>query len=86
MLHLLALLLSSNRRPQKHAVNYIIRYHNELADHIDKKMILSLQIELFSQIGQLDKVNKCLDILLEQGLSEAEEVPTSEKNCRSRRD
>ena len=36
-------------------------------------MILSLQIELFSQTGQLEKANECLDILLEEGLIEAEE-------------
>lgn len=65
--------LAFKQKTPEDAVNYIIRYHNELASHIDKKMILSLQIELFSQIGQLDKANKCLDILLEEGLSEAEE-------------
>lgn len=66
--------LAFKQKTPEHALNYIIRYHNELTGHIDKKMILSLQIELFSQIGQLDKANKCLDILLEEGLSEAEEV------------
>ena len=65
--------LAFKQKAPEDAVNYIIRYHNELVSHIDKKMILSLQIELFSQIGQLDKANKCLDILLEEGLSEAEE-------------
>lgn len=65
--------LAFKQKTPEDAVNYIIRYHNELAGHIDKKMILSLQIELFSQIGQLDKANKHLDILLEEGLSEVEE-------------
>ena len=65
--------LAFKQKTPEDALNYIIRYHNELAGHIDKKMILSLQIELFSQIGQLDKANKCLDFLLEEGLSEAEE-------------
>ncbi|MCE2449685.1 MAG: HNH endonuclease [Candidatus Latescibacteria bacterium] len=65
--------LAFKQKTPEDAVNYIIRYHNELVGHIDKKMILSLQIELFSQIGQLDKANKHLDILLEEGLSEVEE-------------
>ena len=55
------------------AVNYIVRHHDQLVGHIDKKMILYLQIELFSQTGQLEKANECLDILLEEGLVEAEE-------------
>ena len=65
--------LAFKQKTPEDDVNYIIRYHNELAGHIDKKMILSLQIELFSQIGQLDKANECLGILLEEGLSETEE-------------
>ena len=65
--------LAFKQNTPEDAVNYIIRYHNELTGHIDKKMILSLQVELFSQIGQLDNANKCLEILLEGGLSEAEE-------------
>ena len=55
------------------AVNYIVRHHDQLVGHIDKKMVLYLQIELFSQTGQLEKANECLGILLEEGLSETEE-------------
>ena len=66
--------LTFKQKTPEDTVNYIIRYQNELADYIDKKMILSLQINLFSHMGQLDKANKCLDILLEEGLSEAEEA------------
>ena len=55
------------------AANYIAQYRDELAGYIGKRIMLSLQIDLFSQTGQLEKANKCLDILLEEGLSEAEE-------------
>ena len=55
------------------AANYIAQYRDELAGYIDKKIMLSLQIDLFSQTGQLEKANECLDILLKEGLSEAEE-------------
>ena len=54
------------------AANYIAQHHDELAGHIDKKTMLSLQIDLFSQTGQLEKANECLSILSEEGLSEAE--------------
>ncbi|MDE2734741.1 MAG: HNH endonuclease [Gemmatimonadota bacterium] len=54
------------------AANYIAQYHDEFADYIDKKIILSFQIELFSKTGQPDKANKCLDTLTREGLSEAE--------------
>ena len=55
------------------AANYIAQHRDELADHIDKQTMLSLQIDLLSQAGQLDKANECLGILLEEGLSETEE-------------
>ena len=55
------------------AENYIAQHRDELANHIDKQTMLSLQIDLLSQTGQLDKANECLGILLEEGLSEAEE-------------
>ena len=54
------------------AANYIAQYHDEFADYIDKKIILSFQIELFSRTGQPDKANKCLDTLTREGLSEDE--------------
>lgn len=54
------------------AANYITQYHDEFANYIGKKIILSCQIELFSKTGQLDKANECLDTLTREGLSEAE--------------
>ena len=54
------------------ATNYIARYYDELVDHISKKSLLSLQIDLFSQAGQLEKAKECLDILLQEGISEIE--------------
>ena len=54
------------------AANYIAQHHDELTGHIEKKTMLSLQIDLFSQTGQLEKANECLSILSEEGLSEAE--------------
>ena len=52
--------------------NYIARHYDELAAHIDTKQIQFLQIEMLSRTGQRGKANECLDILIEEGLSEAE--------------
>ena len=55
------------------AANYITQYYDELASHISKNSLLSHQIDLFSQAGQLEKAKECLDILLQEGLPEIEE-------------
>lgn len=55
------------------AANYIALHYDVLTNYIDKRQMLSLQIDLFSQAGQLEKAKDYLDILLEEGLSEIEE-------------
>ena len=55
------------------AANYIARHHDTLVEHIDKKYMQFVQIELFARAGQLEQAKKCLDILLEDGLSEGQE-------------
>ena len=55
------------------AANYITQYYDELVSHISKNSLLSHQIDLFSQAGQLEKAKECLDILLQEGLPEIEE-------------
>ena len=65
--------LAFKQKTPEDALNYIVQHYDQLVGHIDKKMILSLQIELFSQTGQFEKANECLDILLEEGLIEGEE-------------
>ena len=64
--------LAFKQKTPEDALNYIVQHYDQLVGHIDKKMILSLQIEFFSQTGQLEKANECLDILLEEGLVEPE--------------
>ncbi len=55
------------------AANYIAVHYDDLALYLEKKSMLSLQIDLLSQSGQSDKANDILDTLIEDGLSEAEE-------------
>ena len=65
--------LTFTQKTPEDAANYIAQHRDELAGHIDKRTMLSLQIDLFSQAGQLEKANEYLDILLEEELSKAEE-------------
>ena len=65
--------LTFTQKTPEDAANYIVQHCDELTGHINKQMMLSLQIDLFSQAGRLEKANECLDILLKEGLSEAEE-------------
>ncbi len=53
--------------------NYIARHYDELSRHLDKKSMQFLQIEMLSRAGMPESANKCLELLLDGGLSEAEE-------------
>ena len=55
------------------AANYIERYHDELVTHIAKKSLRIHQVELLSQAGLPDRANDCLDILVQEGIFDAEE-------------
>ena len=64
--------LTFTQQTPEDAANYITLHYDDLAHYIDKKQILSLQIDLLSQAGQLERANEYLNTLLEEGLSEAE--------------
>ena len=66
-----SLLLTQNT-PEDIA-NSIGRHFDELADYIDKKAMRSIQIEMFSKAGLLERAKECLEILRQEGLSEREE-------------
>ena len=53
--------------------NSIVQHFDKLADHIDRKMMRSIQIEAFSKAGLPERANECLEILIHEGLSKAEE-------------
>lgn len=54
-------------------VNYIARHRNQLAKYFDKKSLQFLEIEILSQARMPEKAKDCLNILMAEGLSEAEE-------------
>lgn len=62
----------TKKKPEDVA-NYIVRHFEELIKHFDKKSLQFLQIELYSQADMPERAKECLDILLQEGLSEEEE-------------
>ena len=56
----------------KDAADYIDRYEDDIACHLDRKSVQVLKISMFSGTGQLERAKKCLAALKEEGLSETE--------------
>ncbi len=65
--------LAFTQKSPEDVANYIARYRDELAKFFDKKWMQFLQIEMLSQAGLSERAKECLDILVGEGLSEAEE-------------
>jgi hypothetical protein len=55
------------------AANYIARHQNQLAAHIDAKLMRYRQIEMLSRAGLIERANKVLDRLLEEGIPAEQE-------------
>jgi len=55
------------------AANYVTRHRDELIKFFDKKALSFLEIEMLSRAGLPEKANERLKILLDEGLSEAEQ-------------
>lgn len=53
--------------------DYIARHRNQLAEHINPKMMQIRLIEMFSKAGLIEKANEALEQLVEQGISVKEE-------------
>lgn len=65
--------LAFTQETPEHAASYIARHRDELAKYLDMKSMQFLEIELLSRAGQPERATECLNALLEQGLSDAEE-------------
>lgn len=65
--------LASTQKTPEDVVNYIDRHYDELSKYLDKKAMRFLQIYMLSRAGLPERANECLKLLLEEGLSEAEE-------------
>lgn len=52
---------------------YITRHYDQLSKHLDTRAVRFLQIEMFARAGLPQSATECLQLLLEEGISEAEE-------------
>ena len=55
------------------AANYIVRHQEQLATHVDPKLMCFRQVELYSKAGLIDRANSVLDHIIEEGISDDEE-------------
>ena len=65
--------LASTKPSAEEAANYIVRHQNQLASHVDPKIMWLRQVELYSQAGLIDRAYAVLNRLVEEGISSDEE-------------
>jgi len=65
--------LAFAQQTPEEAANYIALHHNQLAAHIDAKLMRYRQIELLSRAGLIEKANEILAILREEGVPAEQE-------------
>ncbi len=61
-----------NQETPEEIAKDVEQHYEELSEHIGKKFLNLLRIEIFAKAGLSEKANKCLDILLQEGLSNDE--------------
>lgn len=66
--------LAFTQSTPEEVANYIARHHNQLAAHIDAKLMRHAQIELLSRAGLIERANEVLERLLEEGISTEQEI------------
>lgn len=66
--------LAFTRQSPEEVANYVTQHYEDLAKYLDNKAIRFLQVEMLSRAGLLDRATQCLESLLEDGLTEAEEL------------
>lgn len=65
--------LAFTKKTPENVANYVAQHYDELSKYLAPKSIRFLQIEMFSCAGLPERADECLKILLEGGLSVAEE-------------
>lgn len=65
--------LAFTKKTPLDVANYVAQHYDELSKYLDPKSIRFLQIEMFSRAGLPERAGECLNILLGEGLSCAEE-------------
>lgn len=67
------LALAFSKPTAEDAANYIARHQDEIASHVDPKLLWFRQVELFSKAGLIARANAVLDHLAQEGISCEEE-------------
>ena len=65
--------LAFHRKSPEDVANYVDHHYDELAKFLDNKALRFFQVEMLSQAGLPEKANTYLELLLKDGLSDAEE-------------
>ncbi|MEW8051279.1 MAG: HNH endonuclease [Candidatus Thiodiazotropha sp.] len=65
--------LAFTKKTPEDISNYVAQHYDELSKYLDPKSMRFLQIEMLSRAGLPERANECLNILLGEGLSVAEE-------------
>ena len=65
--------LACKQESAEDVANYVTRHYDELSKFFDQKVLRSLQIEVLSQAELPERANEFLELLLQDGLSEATE-------------
>ncbi|MDO9164000.1 MAG: hypothetical protein Q8N35_17110 [Methylococcaceae bacterium] len=65
--------LAFTKPTTEEAAHYIARHHNQLAAHIDSKVMQFRQIEMFSRADLIQQANDILGQLIQQGITDEEE-------------
>ena len=60
--------LAFTKATPEESADYIARYHDQLAAHIDSNLMRSLQIEMLSRASLIERANAILSQLIEQGI------------------
>ncbi|KKK90529.1 hypothetical protein LCGC14_2722090, partial [marine sediment metagenome] len=65
--------LAFTQKTPEDVANYIAQYRADLVEHLNKKSMQLLEVEMLLQAGLPERANECLDVLVQEGLSEVEE-------------
>jgi hypothetical protein len=65
--------LAFTKKTPEDIANYVAQHYDELSKCLDPKSMRFLQVEMLSRAGQPERANECLNMLLDEGLSSAEE-------------
>ncbi len=65
--------LARSQETAEDIANYIDRHYAALSEYFDTKALRSLQIEMLSRAGRIERAYECLEFLIEEGVSGEEE-------------